>query len=117
MVAVVERGGFLWFYEFLFDFVAFIYFFGPGILLHGGHSHWLTDGGTLGFSDGFITYGQGGWLYVAGFFLICMGLAFCPSFFELSTSGFILLPFWVLSFCEVVVGDLEACFCCCALLR
>ena len=49
MVAVVERGGFLWFYEFLFDFVAFMYFFGPGILLHGGHSHWLTDGGTLGF--------------------------------------------------------------------
>ena len=51
-----------------------------------------------------------------GFFLICMGLAFCPSFFELSTSGFILLPFWVLSFCEVVGGDLEACFCCCVLL-
>ena len=51
-----------------------------------------------------------------GFFLISMGLAFCPSFFELSTSGFILLPFWVLSFCEVVVGDLEACFCCCATL-
>ena len=49
VVAVVERGGFLWFYEFLFDFVAFIYFFGPGILLHGDHSHWLTDGGTLGF--------------------------------------------------------------------
>ena len=30
MVAVVERGGFLWFYEFLFGFVAFVYFFlGP----------------------------------------------------------------------------------------
>ena len=29
VVAVVERGGFLWFYEFLFDFVAFIFFLGP----------------------------------------------------------------------------------------
>ena len=49
VVAVVERGGFLWFYDFFVGFVAFIYFFGPGILLHGGHSHWLTDGGTWGF--------------------------------------------------------------------
>ena len=116
MVAVVERGGFLWFYEFLVGFCGFYIFFGPGILLHGGHSHWLTDGGTLGFSDGFVTYGQGGWLYVAGFVLICMGLAFCPSFFELSTSGFILLPFLGAFICEVVGGDLEACFCCCVLL-
>ena len=50
MVAVVERGGFLWFCDFFFvGFVAFYIFFGPGILLHGGHSHWLTDGGTWGF--------------------------------------------------------------------
>ena len=27
MVAVVERGGFLWFYDFFVGFVAFIYFF------------------------------------------------------------------------------------------
>ena len=76
-------------------------------------AHWWW---YIGYFVGFVTYGQGRWLYVAGLFLIGMGLAFCPSFFELSTSGFFLLPFWVLSFCEVVDGDLEACFCCCATL-
>jgi len=38
-----------------------------------------------------------------GFFLICMGLAFCPSVLELSTFGFILLPFWVPSFVKSLV--------------
>ena len=42
--------------------------------------------------------------YMMGFFFgFCMGLAFCPSFFELSTSGFILLPFWVPSFVKSLV--------------
>ena len=100
---------------YLILWLLYIFFFGPGILLHGGHSHWLTDGGTSGFSDGFITYGQGGWLYVVGFF---------------DLHGFGLLSFILRAFyfwfrftsllgafiCEVVGGDLEACFCCCVLL-
>ena len=40
-----------------------------------------------------------------------MGLAFCPSVFELSSFDFIFLPFCgCLSLCEVVGGDFEACF-------
>ena len=49
MVAVVERGGFLWFYDFFFGFVAFMYFFlvpeACSMVVH----RWLTDGGTWGF--------------------------------------------------------------------
>ena len=41
--------------------------------------------------------------YMLRVFLICMGLAFCPSVLELSTFGFILLPFWVLSFVKSLV--------------
>ena len=99
------------------DFFSVSSFFGPGILIHGSHSHWLTGGGASGILLVLSHMAKAGGYMSRGFFLISMGLAFCPSFFELSTSGFVLLPFWVLSFCEVVVGDLEACFCCCALLR
>ena len=36
--------------NFFVDFVDFIgqFFFWPGILIHGGHSHWLTGDGTSG---------------------------------------------------------------------
>ena len=54
--------------------------------------------------------------YMVRFFLeFCMGLAFCPSVFEFSSFGFILLPFLGAFICEVVGGDFEACFCCCVL--
>ena len=48
MVAVVERGGFLWFYDFFVGFVAFVFFLVPeacSMVVH----RWLTDGGTWGF--------------------------------------------------------------------
>ena len=70
MVAVVERGGFLWFYEFflliLWIFFSVSSFFWPGILVPGGHSHWLTGGGTSGIllvlshmakADGYMSWG------------------------------------------------------------
>ena len=139
--------------NFFVDFVDFFFsvssFFCPGILIHGGHSHWLTGGGTsgilliffgqffllarnpdpwwslslahwwwcVGYFVGFITYGQGRWLYVVGFFfdLFEFGLlSFVFRAFHLRFRSTSL--FWVLSFSEVVVGDLEACFCCCATL-
>ena len=56
-----------------------------------------------GLFDGFVAYGQGRWLYDGVFFGFCMGLAFCPSVFEFSTFGFILLPFWVPSFVKSLV--------------
>ena len=65
MVAVVERGGFLWFYEIFFvdfvDFFAVSSFFGPGILIHGSHSHWLTGGGTSGILWVFFSVGSFYW--------------------------------------------------------
>ena len=71
-----------------------------------------------GVFDGFVTYGQGRWLYGEGF-LFCMGLAFCPSVFEFSTFGFILLPFWVPSFVRslVVTSRLVSVAVCCPLFR
>ena len=81
--------------------------------------HWLTDGGTWGFFDGFVAYGQGRWLYGEVFLEFCMGLAFCPSVFEFSTFGFILLPFWVPSFVRslVVTSRLVSVAVCCPLFR
>ena len=88
MVAVVERGGFLWFCNFFVGFVAFVYFFlifeffdfffCPGSLLHGGpllvHRWWY-----LGFLLVFVAYGQTRWLYGEVFaFLNMFGLlSFC----------------------------------------
>ena len=48
MVAVVERGGFLWFYDFLLVLWLLYFFLVPeacSMVVH----HWLTDGGTWGF--------------------------------------------------------------------
>ena len=58
--------------------------------------------------------------YMMGFSLgFCMGLAFCPSVFEFSTFGFILLPFWVPSFVRslVVTSRLVSVAVCCPLFR
>ena len=51
MVAVVERGGFLWFCNFFVGFVAFVFFFVDFMF--------------------FVAYGQGRWLYgeVFAFFI------------------------------------------------
>ena len=73
MVAVVERGGFLWFCNFFVGFVAFVFF----LLI-------------LCF---FVAYGQGRWLYGEVFAFFYIGLAFCPSVFELSSFDFVLRPF------------------------
>ena len=48
------------------DFFAVSSFFGPGILIHGSHSHWLTGGGASGIllvlshmakADGYMSWG------------------------------------------------------------
>ena len=85
---------------------------------------WWSIAGSLmvvpGFFFIFVAYGQSGWLYDEVFAFFCVGLAFCLSVFELSSFGFIFLPFCgCLSLCEVVGGDFEACFVavCCPLFR
>ena len=73
MVAVVERGGFLWFCNFFCWFCGFCVFFVDFyvFLLH------------MAKVDG----------YMVRFSRFCIGLAFCPSVFELSSFDFVLRPF------------------------
>ena len=77
MVAVVERGGFLWFYDFLLV-LWLLYFFWSR-----KPAPWWSITGSLmvvpGVFDGFVSYGQGRWLYGEVFeFLNGFGLlSFC----------------------------------------
>ena len=78
MVAVVERGGFLWFCNFFVGFVAFVFFF-----VSRKPAPWWSIAGSLmvvpGVFDDFVAYGQGRWLYGEVFvFLNRFGLlSFC----------------------------------------
>ena len=67
-----------------------------------------------GVFDGFVSYGQGRWLYGEVFeFLNGFGLlSFCLRVFLFWFHSTSLLGAFI---CEVVGGDFEACFCCCVL--
>ena len=84
MVAVVERGGVLLFYDFFFFF-------------------WLTIKVILTVR----IYSQNGWMAMVVFDSWLYGMAFCPSVFKLSF-GFCFFPFLGACFGEVDFDDLEA---------
>ena len=121
VVAVVERGGFLWFYDFFLLVLWLLYIF----LVPESCSMVVTLTGSLmvvpGVFDGFIAYGQGRWLYGEGFFFLSFAWVW-P--FVLLSSSFPLLvsfyfPFWVPSFVRslVVTSRLVSVAVCCPLFR